>query len=147
MATDLLTAESESRTAVSVPSGDELNGQTVRTPGEATGLDGQMAMEIQPLSRMHHLASTDVNAVLKDLIQLTKPRIVVMILVTTVATAMIAAGGTVALPTMFLLLLGTGLTERAALHRNLTHALPQIDKLPSARQVRWHCDIDPSDTY
>ena len=38
-------------------------------------------------------------------------------------------------------------TERAALHRNLTHALPQIDKLPSARQVRWHCDIDPSDTY
>ena len=38
-------------------------------------------------------------------------------------------------------------TERAPLHRNLAHALPQIDKLPSARQVRWHCDIDPSDTY
>ena len=38
-------------------------------------------------------------------------------------------------------------TERAPLHRNLAQALPQIDKLPSARQVRWHCDVDPSDTY
>ena len=46
--------------------------------------------------------------------------------------------------TLELLLQGT---ERAPLHRNLAHALPQIDKLPSARQVRWHCDIDPSDTY
>lgn len=43
-----------------------------------------------------------------------------------------------------LLIQGTG---RPALHRNLAHALPQIDKLPSARQVRWHCDVDPSDTY
>lgn len=43
-----------------------------------------------------------------------------------------------------LLLQGTG---RAALHRNLAQALPLIDKLPSARQVRWHCDVDPSDTY
>ena len=141
MATDLLTAESESRTAVSMPSSDELNGQTVRTPGEASGLDGQMAMEIQPLSRMHHLASTDVNAVLKDLIQLTKPRIVVMILVTTVATAMIAAGGTVALPTMFLLLLGTGLVAGSAgganqiWERVIDARMPRtaVRPLPSAR--------------
>lgn len=38
-------------------------------------------------------------------------------------------------------------TTRAELHRNLASALPVIDTLPSARRVRWHCDVDPSDTY
>ncbi len=38
-------------------------------------------------------------------------------------------------------------STRAALHRNLASALPLIDALPSARRVRWHCDVDPSDTY
>ena len=54
------------------------------------------------------------RALIADLIQLTKPRIVVMILVTTVATAMIAAGGPVSIGTLSLLLLGTGLVAGSA---------------------------------
>lgn len=49
-----------------------------------------------------------------DLVQLTKPRIVIMILVTTVATAMIAAGGLVPMGTMVLLLIGTGMVAGSA---------------------------------
>lgn len=55
-----------------------------------------------------------IRATVTDLIQLTKPRIVVMILVTTVATAMIAAGGLVSIGELFLLLLGTGLVAGSA---------------------------------
>ncbi len=49
-----------------------------------------------------------------DLIQLTKPRIVTMILVTTVASAMIAAGGWIATLDMLWLLLGTGMVAGSA---------------------------------
>ncbi|KAA5544396.1 protoheme IX farnesyltransferase [Roseiconus nitratireducens] len=59
-------------------------------------------------------ASGGIRAAVNDLVQLTKPRIVVMILVTTVATAMIAAGGTVSPQTLLVLLLGTGLVAGSA---------------------------------
>tara|TARA_R110002049_G_scaffold2750_8_gene22297 strand:+ start:255651 stop:256670 length:1020 start_codon:yes stop_codon:yes gene_type:complete len=49
-----------------------------------------------------------------DLVQLTKPRIVVMILVTTVASSLIAAGHLVAAETLFWLLLGTGMVAGSA---------------------------------
>ncbi len=49
-----------------------------------------------------------------DLVQLTKPRIVVMILVTTAATALIGAQGAVGLLQMAWLLLGTGLIAGSA---------------------------------
>lgn len=49
-----------------------------------------------------------------DLVQLTKPRIVMMILVTTVATAMIGAGGLVSVSSMLWLLLGTAMIAGSA---------------------------------
>lgn len=51
---------------------------------------------------------------MKDLIELTKPRIVTMILVTTVATAMIGAGGLVSMSTLIWLLVGTGMVAGSA---------------------------------
>ena len=50
----------------------------------------------------------------RDLIELTKPRIVVMILITTLATAFIGAGQPVQLIDLFLLLIGTGLVAASA---------------------------------
>lgn len=50
----------------------------------------------------------------KDLLALTKPRIVTMILVTTACTGIIGAGGGVGLVDLILLLLGTGLVAAAA---------------------------------
>lgn len=50
----------------------------------------------------------------RDLVQLTKPRIVIMILVTTVSTAMIAAGGLVPLGSMLLLLAATAMVAGSA---------------------------------
>ncbi|TWT94575.1 heme o synthase [Stieleria varia] len=50
----------------------------------------------------------------RDLVELSKPRIVVMILVTTIATAMIAAGGFVEPISLCVLLVGTGLVAASA---------------------------------
>ena len=57
---------------------------------------------------------SDAGVVARDLIQLTKPRIVVMILVTTIATAMYAAGGMLAFEPLLMLLIGTGLVAASA---------------------------------
>ncbi|QDT09009.1 heme o synthase [Planctomycetes bacterium K23_9] len=54
------------------------------------------------------------TSTLRDYVELTKPRIVTMILVTTVATAMIGAGGLVAIVTMLWLLLGTAMVAGSA---------------------------------
>ena len=59
-------------------------------------------------------SNRDLAAVLRDFVQLTKPRIVVMILVTTVATAMMGAGGLVGLSQLFWLLVGTGMVAGSA---------------------------------
>ena len=61
-----------------------------------------------------NLARVRLGSFLRDLVQLTKPRIVVMILVTTVASSMIAAGHLVAAESLFWLLLGTGLVAGSA---------------------------------
>jgi protoheme IX farnesyltransferase len=55
-----------------------------------------------------------VSAVMSDYLQLTKPRIVVMILVTTTATAMIGAGGVVPAAQLFWLLIGTAAVAASA---------------------------------
>jgi protoheme IX farnesyltransferase len=78
---------------------------------------------------------------LRDLVELTKPRIVVMILVTTVATAMIAAGGFVSFGTLAVLLLGTGMVAGSAgganqiWERVIDRNMPRtaVRPLPSAR--------------
>ena len=53
------------------------------------------------------VAASGMTAMLSDYVELTKPRIVIMILVTTVASAMVAAGGWVPLIDLGWLLLGT----------------------------------------
>lgn len=50
----------------------------------------------------------------RDLIELTKPRIVIMILVTTIATALIGAGQALGMPALIWLLMGTGLIAASA---------------------------------
>ncbi|MCO8120316.1 protoheme IX farnesyltransferase [Stieleria sp. TO1_6] len=87
------------------------------------------------------LAQASWSVVLSDLVQLTKPRIVVMILVTTVSTAIIAAGGAVSLEMMTLLLLGTGMVAGSAgganqiWERVIDRRMPRtaIRPLPSGR--------------
>jgi primosomal protein N' (replication factor Y) len=37
--------------------------------------------------------------------------------------------------------------SRAALHRGIAAALPQIEALPAARRQRWSIDIDPADLF
>ena len=54
------------------------------------------------------------GSVIADLVQLTKPRIVVMILVTTIASSLIAAGHWIDAETLVWLLLGTGLVAGSA---------------------------------
>lgn len=56
----------------------------------------------------------NLSAVASDLIQLTKPRIVVMILVTTVATAIVGAAGLVPIVDLFWLLIGTAAVAGSA---------------------------------
>ncbi len=58
--------------------------------------------------------TSTLSAVMSDYLQLTKPRIVVMILVTTVATAMIGAGGIVPATQLFWLLVGTAAVAASA---------------------------------
>lgn len=86
-------------------------------------------------------ANVSARAIVSDLVQLTKPRIVVMILVTTVSTALIAAGGPVSFSALFLLLLGTGMVAGSAgganqiwervIDRNMARTASR--PLPSAR--------------
>ena len=86
-------------------------------------------------------AQASLRMTLADLVQLTKPRIVVMILVTTVSTAMIAAGGWVSMLDLAILLFGTGLVAGSAgganqiweraIDRNM--ARTAVRPLPSAR--------------
>ena len=86
----------------------------------------------------HQVSLTEI---LSDFVQLTKPRIVVMILVTTVATALIAAGGMISPSAMALLLIGTGMVAGSAgganqiwervIDRNM--ARTEVRPLPAAR--------------
>ena len=75
------------------------------------------ALDREATGQVGAVSSPQVDArstLVRDLIQLTKPRIVVMILVTTIATAMIAAGGMIAFEPLVLLLIGTGLVAGSA---------------------------------
>ncbi|MAI72178.1 MAG: protoheme IX farnesyltransferase [Rhodopirellula sp.] len=119
MSTDLLTAETAT------------TARTALRPGEALPQPGSVPVDLSPTdsgvdteivsgsgggqggsnSNAEDRVSVDGRSgrslLLSDLLQLTKPRIVVMILVTTSATAMIGASGFISVVTMFWLLLGT----------------------------------------
>ncbi|WP_372899278.1 heme o synthase [Stieleria sp.] len=108
---------------------------------EATRRMEVTAQATPALNQMVDQAEVSMRVLVSDLIQLTKPRIVVMILVTTVATAMIAAGGPVSLGTLALLLLGTGMVAGSAgganqiWERVIDRNMPRtaVRPLPSAR--------------
>ncbi len=112
MATDLLTID----TAMDAPvKGVDSESSTISESSPmgsgVCATAGQGSADVQEIT-----ASTAVtlSAVLSDYVQLTKPRIVVMILVTTMATGMIAAGGWIPLAALCWLMLGTGLVAASA---------------------------------
>ncbi|WP_149497953.1 protoheme IX farnesyltransferase [Roseiconus lacunae] len=80
-------------------------------PCQAVYASGTVAT---PIPVDYSVDATDEAKLISDLIQLTKPRIVVMILVTTVATSMIAAGGWVSIGPLMLLLIATALVAGSA---------------------------------
>lgn len=84
-----------------------------------------------------------------DCVQLTKPRIVVMILVTTIATALIGAQGLVPASQLLWLLLGTGLVAASAgaanqvWERDIDRRMTRTARrpLPSARMTTSHAVV------
>lgn len=96
MATDLLTAEQP---------------VTTRRPSRSSIVEGNQTREPKVGGKnLNDAESTTrtTSAVFRDFVELTKPRIVTMILVTTTATAIIGAGGLVGIVDLFWLLVGTG---------------------------------------
>lgn len=109
MATDLLIADTALTTPETPPS---VSGGDVRVAqGGPTSAEHR---ERGPVCRNKASARRNLSAVISDYLQLTKPRIVVMILVTTIATAMIAAGGWVPLGAMLWLMFGTAAVAASA---------------------------------
>lgn len=119
MATDLLSAELTSSSAPVAgdstprPSG-ALSSQMLPSDGAGQGSiaigDSVLNASVDGLAKRQASES----ALLSDYVQLTKPRIVVMILVTTVATALIGSGGPVAALDLIWLLIGTAAVAASA---------------------------------
>lgn len=112
MATDLLTIDriAVSNPAAEVPARVAAN----RRSGEGQGTESERARTTNIEKADAVAATRSWSAVAADYVQLTKPRIVVMILVTTLATAMIAAGGLVSAWMLFWLLAGTAAVAASA---------------------------------
>ena len=115
MATDLLSAD----TAAAACANTRLSGsasydreQTVEKDG--TGKAGQGSQPRDNDSNVAMENGPTAAAVLTDYLQLTKPRIVVMILVTTCATAMIGADGFIPMGSLVWLLVGTAAVAGSA---------------------------------
>lgn len=113
MATDLLTADATTsthcdRAPVTLGGAGQVTVVEQGTAGVAGSVDKKTAKVIRGS------ASRRLSSVISDYLQLTKPRIVVMILVTTVATAMLGAGGTVNLWQLMWLLTATAAVAASA---------------------------------
>ncbi len=104
MATDLLSADAT--TPLSCSSARLAAAEsTVASPINGAGQGSGVVSDRVRRDASSAEATRTFAAVVSDYVQLTKPRIVVMILVTTTATAMLGAGGVVAaLPLCWLLL-------------------------------------------
>lgn len=103
-------------TNVLIPESSVPAGLSAGSLGSSAGV-----MELDPPTSPNHTdgepsvaSQADAKTLVRDLVQLTKPRIVVMILVTTIATAVIGAGGGVPFGSLMLLLLATGLVAGSA---------------------------------
>ncbi len=109
MAIDILTVDAgTAETCGSTPRAATLRFES--SPGMSCESAGDAAVTASAATTP--VATTP--SVLSDFVQLTKPRIVVMILVTTVATALMGAQGAVSLTKMVWLLLGTGFVAASA---------------------------------
>ncbi|MDG2220797.1 MAG: protoheme IX farnesyltransferase [Rubripirellula sp.] len=102
MATDLLTADPPNSVSPMCATGDSLVAPSINEEQSAN------------VGRTPVTSRGGVSGYLSDLIQLTKPRIVVMILVTTAATAMIGAGGLVPGGQLLWLLIATAAVAGSA---------------------------------
>ncbi len=119
MATDLLTieaaipnpGESAEVAPLDAPVDYSAHGSAHRAGQGGDRLPSAVAMD-ESLLKLD--AGRTLTAIASDYVQLTKPRIVVMILVTTIATAMIASGGWVPFASLFWLLLGTAAVAGSA---------------------------------
>ena len=119
MATDLLSAETATTVRTAARSGEtpaqEGRGSIDLSPTESKASTGVVSNKGEGQGGSNSTVNgsdsgkirSAVSLLLSDFLQLTKPRIVVMILVTTCATAMIGASGLVAAGSLFWLLLGT----------------------------------------
>ena len=96
MATDLLTADNPTERIGRRP--------IVIDPSAGIKAEKVSAQKLNDSAAQPRTAT----AIIKDFVELTKPRIVTMILVTTTATAIIGAGGLVGIVDLFWLLVGTG---------------------------------------
>ena len=109
MATDLLINDKLADSAASTVATELVHDEEFSRPPVLAS-----AAEVAIDSAGSNHPSRSIREVLSDFVQLTKPRIVVMILVTTVSTAMIGAGGLVDWVTMFWLLIGTAAVAASA---------------------------------
>ena len=122
MATDLLSADASLTTSPNAAHSEVVSPQArcasvgagqgsvvLDSGGSAVAATNSVTAELQARRSARNLA-----ALASDYVQLTKPRIVAMILITTTATAMIGAGGLVAAPQLFWLLIGTAAVAASA---------------------------------
>ena len=114
MSADVLTIDNAADSAGKpLPVGLDSAGFSDLAAPAARGSSGSMAP--QPATRVSDSAAVASSGrVWSDLIQLTKPRIVTMILVTTVTTALIGSGGFVPFSSLLLLLVATGAVAASA---------------------------------
>ena len=113
MATDLLsvdTTTTASRLAAQSTTGDSALLSSVSREGQGSGVVADAVVA----RCLEGVVSRSFSAVLSDYVQLTKPRIVVMILVTTASTAMIGADGFVPVVDLVWLLIGTAAVASSA---------------------------------
>ncbi len=115
MATDLLTIDAAIETPVQAAGGSEGQ-QSTGNAGRLSMGQGSVSVSVSANSDTSspQAAARSLSMVIADYVQLTKPRIVVMILVTTAATGMIAAGGLIPFVPLLWLMLGTAAVAASA---------------------------------
>jgi protoheme IX farnesyltransferase len=109
MATDLLTADATT-TAARITTGDSALVSSISREGQGSAVVSSAAVA----TCIEGDATRSFSAVLSDYVQLTKPRIVVMILITTASTAMLGAGGFVPAADLVCLLIATAAVASSA---------------------------------
>ena len=92
------------------PSGGAVNGAACAEPTSPIGV----ASTVESQSSVTATLVSTHSSVLRDLLELTKPRIVTMILVTTLIAAVVAAGSTISIVVLVHLLVGVAMVAGSA---------------------------------